>query len=213
MRSGEIKSLRWRDVNLMDACLTVRRASTKTDAGERVIPLNHDAMQAVLELRQRTLRLFGKVEPDWYLFFRSKALEAPDPTRPIKGWRAAWLALKQAAGLDSLRFHDLRHHAITELSEGQASDSTIKAIAGHVSQRMLDHYSHVRMDAKRKALDALSGARTAQNAAQTSGTRPADTTPANVFNSLSGSDKQELACDNIMREHESRDSHSEGAST
>jgi hypothetical protein len=30
------------------------------------------------------------------------------------------------------------------------------AIAGHVSPKMLAHYSHVRMDAKRKALDALS---------------------------------------------------------
>jgi hypothetical protein len=29
------------------------------------------------------------------------------------------------------------------------------SIAGHVSQRMLAHYSYVRIDAKRKALDAL----------------------------------------------------------
>jgi Phage integrase family len=54
-----------------------------------------------------------------------------------------------------LRFHDLRHHAITELAESQASDRTVMAIAGHVSQRMLAHYSHVRIEAKRKALDAL----------------------------------------------------------
>jgi Phage integrase family len=54
-----------------------------------------------------------------------------------------------------LRFHDLRHHAITELAESQASDRTIMSIAGHVSQRMLAHYSHVRIEAKRKALDAL----------------------------------------------------------
>ena len=54
-----------------------------------------------------------------------------------------------------LRFHDLRHHAITELAESQASDQTIMSIAGHVSPKMLAHYSHVRMEAKRKALDAL----------------------------------------------------------
>ncbi len=30
------------------------------------------------------------------------------------------------------------------------------SIAGHVSQQMLAHYSHVRIEAKRKALDALS---------------------------------------------------------
>ena len=55
-----------------------------------------------------------------------------------------------------LRFHDLRHHAITELAESQASDQTVMAIAGHVSPRMLAHYSHVRLGAKRTALDALS---------------------------------------------------------
>ena len=55
-----------------------------------------------------------------------------------------------------LRFHDLRHHAITELAEGQASEQTIRSIAGHVSQKMLEHYSHIRIDAKREALDALS---------------------------------------------------------
>jgi hypothetical protein len=30
------------------------------------------------------------------------------------------------------------------------------SIAGHVSQQMLAHYSHVRIESKRKALDALS---------------------------------------------------------
>jgi integrase len=58
--------------------------------------------------------------------------------------------------LAGLRFHDLRHHAITELAESLASDSTVMAIAGHVSAKMLAHYSHVRLQAKRTALDSLS---------------------------------------------------------
>ena len=213
MRSGEVRSLRWRDVDLMDACVTIRRSGTKTDAGERVIPLNPDAMQAVLELRQRSMRLFGNLSQDWHLFPRTAGSAKPDPTRPIRGWRSAWQALTEAAGLAGLRFHDLRHHCITELSEGQASDATIKSIAGHVSQKMLEHYSHVRRQRKRQALDALSGARMAQNAAQAPGTRPAETKPTNVFNDLGGGDEQELARCNIMREHESRDSHSERAGT
>jgi len=59
--------------------------------------------------------------------------------------------------LAGLRFHDLRHHAITELAESQTGEQTVMSIAGHVSPKMLAHYSHVRMEAKRKALDALSG--------------------------------------------------------
>ena len=34
-------------------------------------------------------------------------------------------------------------------------DLTIESIAGHVSRKMLEHYSHIRLAAKRKALDAL----------------------------------------------------------
>ncbi len=55
-----------------------------------------------------------------------------------------------------IRFHDLRHHAITELAESQASDSTIMALAGHVSPRRLKLYSHIRQDAKREAVSVLS---------------------------------------------------------
>jgi hypothetical protein len=51
----------------------------------------------------------------------------------------------------------LRVTCITKLAESQASDMTIMAIAGHVSRRMLEHYSRIRTDAKRAALDAISG--------------------------------------------------------
>jgi integrase len=54
-----------------------------------------------------------------------------------------------------LRFHDLRHQAITEMAEAGASDATLMGVAGHRSRRMLEHYSHVRMAAKRKALEKL----------------------------------------------------------
>lgn len=57
--------------------------------------------------------------------------------------------------LARLRFHDLRHTAITKLSDGQGSDQTIMLIAGHVSRQMLEHYSHIRLAAKRVALDSI----------------------------------------------------------
>jgi len=41
------------------------------------------------------------------------------------------------------------------LAESKASDMTIMAIAGHVSKKMLERYSHIRMTAKRQALDAI----------------------------------------------------------
>jgi hypothetical protein len=65
--------------------------------------------------------------------------------------------LTEKAGLKGLRFHDLRHAAITTLAESGLPDQTIMGLAGHVSQRMLGHYSHIRMNAKRAAVDVLAG--------------------------------------------------------
>jgi integrase len=55
-----------------------------------------------------------------------------------------------------MRPHDLRHHAITKLAESsEASEQTVMAIAGHVSREMLEHYSHIRQPAKRRAIESL----------------------------------------------------------
>ena len=193
MRGCEIKGLRWRDVDMIGRALTVQRS--KTEAGERVIPLNADAWDVILALYRRSQEL-GGFEPGHFLFPAikgehktgqqgegEKKKDKIDPTRPMKTWRTAWRRLTRAiqcpeCGLlqdpadtcsgckadtrdvkspfHGFRFHDLRHQAITELAESKASDQTIMGIAGHVSKKMLQHYSHVRMEAKRSALDALS---------------------------------------------------------
>jgi hypothetical protein len=74
-------------------------------------------------------------------------------------WDTAWRALRDEAGLSGLRFHDLRHTVITELAELGVADHVLESISGHLSRRMLEHYSHIRIDAKRQALDALDTAR------------------------------------------------------
>ena len=144
------------------------------------------------------MRLFGEVSPDWNVFPRIKRSAKPDPTRPMTTWRSAWKSLTKAAGLSGLRFHDLRHHCITELSEGQTSDSTIMEIAGHVSPRMLRHYSHIRMQAKRRALDGLSGGGNVTKRVTRAANPASEMIPSNVFNDLGGDDEQELAREHII---------------
>jgi integrase len=164
-RSCELKSLQWSDVDLFARTLTIR--TSKTTAGERVVPLTDVAVSALARLRRRA-EGFGKVEQSHYVFaafvpkftFSGKKVigynvTGFDPTRHVNSWRTAWRTLTKKAGLPGFRFHDLRHCAITQLAEGGTSDSTIMAIAGHVSRRMLERYSHVRMEAKRTAMEAL----------------------------------------------------------
>jgi integrase len=164
-RGCELKSLQWSDVDLFARTLTIR--TSKTAAGERVVPLTDVAASALARLRRRA-ESFSSVEPSHYIFaafvpkftFSGKKvigynISAFDPTSHVKSWRSAWRTLTKKAGLPGFRFHDLRHCAITQLAEGGTSDSTIMAIAGHVSRRMLERYSHVRMEAKRKAMEGL----------------------------------------------------------
>lgn len=161
MRKCELLGLRWQDVDLFKEALTIRRSTTKTDAGERVLPLNRDAVWALGELWKRS-ETYAQVEgstvnevlPVHYVF---PACEYGhfDFTQPMKNWRSAWRSLTIKAGLKGLRFHDLRHSSITILAESGLGDQTIMSIAGHVSREMLDHYSHIRMQAKREAVKAL----------------------------------------------------------
>lgn len=160
-RGVELKHLRWRDVDLFSPEMHVRRS--KTAAGRRSIPLNSDALAALSRLRIRA-GILGTDSPDQYVFPACENGHI-DGTRPQKSWRTAWRALVREAGKRSddpqafhgLRFHDLRHQAITELAENGASDATLMSLAGHMSRRMLEHYSHVRRAVKREALAKLEG--------------------------------------------------------
>ena len=55
--------------------------------------------------------------------------------------------------VDRARPH--RFSATTKLLESGAPDETVRAIAGHVSEKALNYYSHIRIAAKKQALDQL----------------------------------------------------------
>lgn len=69
-----------------------------------------------------------------------------------------WLP-DEPTNLPGLRFHDLRHTIITELAEMGVPDHVMESITGHLSCRMLEHYSHIRLQAKREALEELDARR------------------------------------------------------
>ncbi len=73
---------------------------------------------------------------------------------PIGSWKVAWTNAKQTARV-SARWHDLRHTFVSRIAEGQVSDATIMALAGHLSGKMKEKYSHVRQEAKRQAIATL----------------------------------------------------------
>lgn len=152
MRDSEIRGLQWDRVNLAKAFLTV--GESKTEAGEgRTIPLNSALLEAMVDYAKWYTKRFGTIQPDWYVFAFGKPWPK-DPTRPVVTLKTSWQNVKTKAKVKG-RWHDNRHTLITDLAESGAGDETIRDIAGHVSKQMLKHYSHIRMEAKRRALEAI----------------------------------------------------------
>jgi integrase len=159
LRKKEIRTLRWSLIDFEKRVLTVGKTKT-VGGGGRVIPLNPPVFEALVKWAGRLV----ESKADDYVFpacevagieRKNPNTDRIDPSKPITSWRSAWRAALRRAGLQ-LRFHDLRHTAITNLSESpEVSEQTIMSIAGHLSRRMLEHYSHIRLQAKRRALDAI----------------------------------------------------------
>jgi integrase len=149
LRDAEMKNLTWAQVDLNERYLAVGRS--KTEAGEgRTVPLNSALYQALVDYSAWYRERFGEIRPEWYVFPFGTP-RPHDPTRPVTTLKTAWKNLRLKAKVQG-RWHDNRHTLITELAENGAGDQTIMDIAGH---QMLKHYSHIRMKAKRAALESI----------------------------------------------------------
>ena len=138
MRVSEIRGLRWSQVDFLANSLAVGKSKTTAGTG-RVIPLNARSIAVLSHWHG----LFPEVQPEHYVFSHEKyGLAGNDrkqcayeiiPTEPMHRWKVAWESTRKAANVPC-RFHDLRHTFISRLAEPQASDSTVMALAGHVSR-------------------------------------------------------------------------------
>ena len=176
LRASELRHLRrsdlrliWADGAIESGEIIVSHSKTESGTG-RIVPLSRRAC-AVLTL---WLARFPEARPDSYLFPRHQVglagyqrkpyLYDVDLTRPVSEWKSAWKLARRAAGVN-YRWHDLRHTFVSRLAENpKVSEQTITALAGHVSKRMLERYSHIRAQAKRDAIFAIEDG--AQNWAQ-----------------------------------------------
>lgn len=163
MRHQELRFLRWRQVDLMEGAVTVGKS--KTEGGEgRVIPLSNAALGCLRDWRAQ----FPKAKPHDYVFpterYRQARKEdgsgttiqvyACDPSKPIAGWKTAWTTCRKNAGVEC-RWHDLRHTFISNMGENKVGEQTLMGMTGHLSRKMLERYSHTRMEAKREAVRTL----------------------------------------------------------
>jgi integrase len=119
MRSSEIRTMQWKNVDLQKRFLVV--ATSKTAAGEgRTIPLNSVLYEALSKHANWFEHRFGRIEPNWYLFPFGKSKHF-DPSRPVTTLKTAWKYVKKRANVQG-RLHVSRHTLITELAESGVGD-------------------------------------------------------------------------------------------
>jgi integrase len=139
MRRGEIMGLTWEDIDLPN-----RKAYLhQTKNGEpRQVPLTRQAM-AVLEGLSRDEELAFPMGMD---ALRSQF-------RRIRSYaKGQWIRVG-VNPFDDLRFHDLRHEALSRLSDLGLNVIELSNISGHRTLGMLKRYTHPSHEAICKKLD------------------------------------------------------------
>lgn len=155
--AGEMRGLRRRDLDLQQGIVMVRAASAKNPYRIRTVPLDPDAIRAATFLLDRAKEL-GSVNPEHYVFPFRITRNFFDPTRSMgeSGLRSHWHEVRNAADLKWLRLYDLRHTSITRFAEAGVSIQVLMDMAGHVSQQMQEHYTHISDQSKRQAVAMMS---------------------------------------------------------
>jgi len=144
MRSSEIVTLVVGQVELRKR--VVRLLETK-NTSPRTVPLN----SAATKLFREALGQPARPKNTDLVFFGEPGRDGK--RRPYQ-FNPVWLALKNKHGVADIRFHDLRHEAVSRFVEAGLSDQEVSAISGHKSMQMLKRYTHLRAEDLVKKIDA-----------------------------------------------------------
>ena len=142
-RRGEVAALAWSGVS--DDCSRLTWRTTKNRKG-LVLPLVGRLREIVEERRALALH-DGRLVPQVF-HIDGRPFAAGTGRRP-------WGRATTAVGLPGLRFHDLRHSALTNLVEAGASQEEAMAVSGHADPAVFQRYSHLRQARKIETLERL----------------------------------------------------------
>lgn len=145
MRAGEIQRLRRHDVDLNRRTVTLRDTKNRETRAAPLVPAALSTMQQALSNPIRPI--------DTDLVFFGEP--GRDGKRRGFEYKPVWRQIKTKLGMPELRFHDLRHEAVSRFVELGLSDQEVAAISGHRSMQMLRRYTHLRAEDLVKRLDLL----------------------------------------------------------
>jgi integrase len=161
-RQGELFALEWSDLNIIMGEMTISKSldqnrgkpetkETKTKSGNRRVLLTPSTLAVLREHQEKMLAeghgsklVFPNVRGD---FLTKSAL-----------YDKAWPRVLRKAGIDHLRFHDLRHTCATLLLLAGAHVKVVSERLGHASIEItLKVYSHVLPTMQEAAVEKMEG--------------------------------------------------------
>jgi integrase len=115
MRSGEIFSLTWDDIDLKAGVITIRSHNTKTQ-------------------RERKVGITPRVKAEL------EAIKGKGKVFPIRSARKAFATACRRVGITDLHFHDLRHTATTRMIRAGIPHTEVMKITGHTQIKTFLRY-------------------------------------------------------------------------
>jgi len=141
MRLGEILNLEWEQIDFQDQSILVE----KTKSGRsRTIPIN-----PLLFKELQKLRSDNGQSP--YVF------PNPETGKPLTTVKTSFTGACRRAGIEGLRFHDLRHTFGSRLVQKGTDIETVRSLLGHSSITITQRYVHTTENRKKAAVDLLNG--------------------------------------------------------
>jgi integrase len=141
-RLSEILTLRWDQVDMEGSCLRLPESKT----GAKTIYLSPPAREVLANLEQH--------DDNPYVIAGVK------PGAHLVNLQKPWGRIRNRAGLDNVRIHDLRHSFASMAVAGGLSLPVIGALLGHTQPATTARYAHLAADPLKQAAN-LTGSRIA----------------------------------------------------
>jgi integrase len=150
LRAGEVRGLRWPDVDLKAGTLTIRRSITR---GEEATPKSghHAVLPITAPLRAHLEAAQATRKGPW----DSVALTAVGKPWGESGLNQSFQRARDRAGLDTWSFHDLRHFFVSELLRRGAPVHVVQALARHSDLKTTQRYADLDANDLRAAINLL----------------------------------------------------------
>ena len=135
MRKGEILTLKWSQVDLVHGIIYIH----DTKSGKpREVYINEWLLETLLELPRHP---------------KSPSVFCDEKGRPYGSIRKSFETAKRKAGIENLRFHDLRHNFASHLAMAGVGTQILQDILGHSDYRMTQRYTHLSAGHTRAAME------------------------------------------------------------